>query len=90
MDHLSRLSNEPFQPEKKEIVDYFPDKQLFRVEENESWYANIVNYLVCVRHGCKTLTSSKERDCFMNPDSIGGICLSIQIGARLDIKKTCS
>ncbi|KAA0040451.1 Transposon Ty3-I Gag-Pol polyprotein [Cucumis melo var. makuwa] len=45
-DHLSRLSNEPFQHEKKDIEDYFPNEQLFCVKERESWYANIVNYLL--------------------------------------------
>ena len=45
-DHLSCLSNEPFQCQQKEIEDCFLDEQLLCIEEKESWYANIVNYLV--------------------------------------------
>lgn len=46
MDHLSSLSNEPFQ-RKKNIEDCFLDEQLFHVKEMKPWYAGIVNYLVC-------------------------------------------
>lgn len=35
VDHLSRLSNEKFQREKREIEDGFSDKQLFCVEVKE-------------------------------------------------------
>ncbi|KAA0032354.1 uncharacterized protein E5676_scaffold340G00170 [Cucumis melo var. makuwa] len=38
-DHLSRLNNEPFQREKKEIEDGFLDEKLFHVEVNKSrWH----------------------------------------------------
>ncbi|KAA0047821.1 uncharacterized protein E6C27_scaffold133G00730 [Cucumis melo var. makuwa] len=36
-DHLSCLSNAPFQRKKKEITDCFFDKQLFAVEGKELW-----------------------------------------------------
>lgn len=35
VDHLSCLSNEPLQCQKKDIKDCFPDEQLFCVEERE-------------------------------------------------------
>ena len=45
-DHLLRLNNEKCQCEKREIEDGFPDEQLFRIEANEPWYTEIVNYFV--------------------------------------------
>ncbi|KAA0037813.1 uncharacterized protein E5676_scaffold1567G00710 [Cucumis melo var. makuwa] len=47
-NHLSHLSNEHFEHEKKDIIDCFPNEQLFRVEEKEPLYADIVNYLVWI------------------------------------------
>ena len=47
VDHLSRLENpESTSQDKILINEYFPDEQLFAVQEEEPWFADIVNYLV--------------------------------------------
>ncbi|XP_038891742.1 uncharacterized protein LOC120081139 [Benincasa hispida] len=44
-DHLSRLENQEMQDQESEIKDAFSDESLFRVEDREPWYTDIVNYL---------------------------------------------
>ena len=47
-DNLSRVEKPPVQKEEKEIVEYFPDEQLFQLSLQSPWYADIVNFLACV------------------------------------------
>ena len=47
VDHLSRMEI-PIEKEREtEIVENFPDEQLFQVSVQLPWYADIVNYLAC-------------------------------------------
>ncbi|KAL8116362.1 hypothetical protein AgCh_022748 [Apium graveolens] len=47
VDHLSRLENPNATSFNKTLInESFPDEQLFGVPEEESWFADIVNYLV--------------------------------------------
>ena len=46
-DHLSRVEKPTVQEEEKEIVEYFPNEQLFQLSLQSPWYADIVNFLAC-------------------------------------------
>ena len=46
-DHLSRVKKPTVQEEEKEIVEHFPDEQLFQWSLQSPWYADIVNFLAC-------------------------------------------
>ena len=46
-DHLSRLEKTTEQEKGGEIVEKFPDEQLFLLSVQTPWYADIVNYLAC-------------------------------------------
>ena len=47
IDHLSRLENPNATSLDKTLInESFPDEQLFGVQEEELWFADIVNYLV--------------------------------------------
>ena len=46
-DHLSRVEKPIVQKEEKEIVEYFPNEQLFQLSLQSPWYADIVNFLAC-------------------------------------------
>ena len=46
-DHLSRVEKTIVKEEEKEIVENFPDKQLFQLSFQLPWYADIVNFLAC-------------------------------------------
>ena len=47
-DHLSRLEDPGKASQDNTLInESFPDEQLFGVQEEEPWFANIVNYLVC-------------------------------------------
>ncbi|XP_063937997.1 uncharacterized protein LOC135147891 [Daucus carota subsp. sativus] len=46
-DHLSRLEDHSKQTTDNTLInEFFPDEQLFEVEAEEPWFADIVNYLV--------------------------------------------
>ena len=47
VNHLSRLENTTEKEKETEIVDTFPDEQLFLLSVQIPWYADIVNYLDC-------------------------------------------
>ncbi|TQE03384.1 hypothetical protein C1H46_011035 [Malus baccata] len=58
-DHLSRLVHEE---DPLPIPEAFPDEQLLTIEVSESWYADIVSYIVSkqvprtiTRHQCDKL-----------------------------------
>ena len=44
-DHLSRLEMTVGKEKGTEIVENFPDEQLFLLSVQTPWYADIVNYL---------------------------------------------
>ena len=46
-DHLSRLEKTTEEEKEIEIVENFPDEQLFVLSVQVPWYADIVNYLAC-------------------------------------------
>ena len=46
-DHLSRLEMNARKEKGNEIVENFPDEQLFLLSVQTPWYADIVNYLAC-------------------------------------------
>ena len=46
-NHLSRLQNTTKEEKEIEIVENFPDEQLFVLLVQVPWYANIVNYFAC-------------------------------------------
>ena len=46
-DHLSRLEKIAEKEKRIEIVENFPDEQLFLLLVQTSWYVDIVNYLAC-------------------------------------------
>ena len=46
-DHLSRVEKPTVQEERREIVENFPDEQLFQLSLQSPWYADIVNFLAC-------------------------------------------
>ena len=46
-DHLSRLEKPSEDERGTEIEENFPEKHIFQVPVQVSWYANIVNYLAC-------------------------------------------
>ena len=46
-DHLSRVEKPTVQEEEREIVENFPDEQLFQLSLQSPWYTNIVNFLAC-------------------------------------------
>lgn len=48
-DHLSRLENKELQESLSDIEERFPDEQLVNAKAKEPWYADIVNYLVCMQ-----------------------------------------
>ena len=46
-DHLSRLENPDSTSQDRTLInESFPDEQLFAIQEEEPWFADIVNYLV--------------------------------------------
>ena len=45
-DHLSRVEKTTVK-EEMEVVENFPDEQLFQLSFQLPWYANIVNFLAC-------------------------------------------
>ena len=47
VDHLSRVEQNETEKEEAELIQYFPDEQLFKVSFQIPWYADIVNYLAC-------------------------------------------
>ena len=44
-DHLSRVQKTTVKEEENEVVENFPDKQLFQLSFQLPWYADIVNFL---------------------------------------------
>ena len=46
-DHLSRLEKATKEEKGSEIAKNFPYEQLFLLEVQTPWYADIVNYLAC-------------------------------------------
>ena len=46
-DHLSRVITTTVIKEETEVVENFPDEQLFQMSFQSPWYADIVNYLAC-------------------------------------------
>ena len=46
-DHLSRLEKTAKNEKETEIVENFPDEQLFLLSVQTPWYSDIVNYLAC-------------------------------------------
>ena len=46
-DHFSRLEITKEENRGKEIRESFPDEQLFEVNIELPWFADMVNYLVC-------------------------------------------
>ena len=47
VDHLSRLEITAGNEKGTEIIENFPDEQLFLLSVQTPWYADIVNYLAC-------------------------------------------
>ena len=47
VDHLSRLEITKEEKIGKEVQESFPDEQLFEVNIQLPWFANMVNYLAC-------------------------------------------
>ena len=45
--HLSRLEMNAGKEKRNEIVENFPDEQLFLLSGQTPWYVDIVNYLAC-------------------------------------------
>ena len=46
-DHLSRVAKSTMKEEEIEVIENFPDEQLFQLSFQLPWYANIVNFLAC-------------------------------------------
>ena len=46
-NHLSRMEKPAVQEEEREIVENFPDEQLFQLSLQSPWYDDIVNFLTC-------------------------------------------
>ena len=46
-DHLSRLEITKEEKRGKEVQKSFPDEQLFEVNIQLQWFADMVNYLAC-------------------------------------------
>ena len=46
-DHLSRVEKPAVQEEEREIVENFPNEQLFQLSLQAPWYVDIVNFLAC-------------------------------------------
>ena len=46
-DHLSRVVITTITKEETEVVENFPDEQLFHLSFQSPWYADIVNFLAC-------------------------------------------
>ena len=46
-DHLSRVEKNKVEEEEAELMENFPDEQLFKLSFQLPWYADIVNYLAC-------------------------------------------
>ena len=46
-DHLSRVEKPTVQEQEREIVENFPDEQLFQLSLQSLWCADIVNFLAC-------------------------------------------
>ena len=46
-NHLSRLERTTEEGNGSEIIENFPDEQLFLLLVQTLWYADIVNYLAC-------------------------------------------
>ena len=47
VDHLSRFEMNAGKERKNEIVENFPNEQLFLLSVQTPWYPDIVNYLAC-------------------------------------------
>ena len=47
VDHLSRVEKKKVEEEEEELIENFPDEQLFKLSVQIPWYADIVNYLAC-------------------------------------------
>ena len=47
VDHLSKVEKTTVQEERREIVENFPDEQLFQLSLQSPRYADIVNFLAC-------------------------------------------
>ena len=47
VDHLSRIEKLTEKEKETEIEENIPDKKLFQVIVQVSWYADIMNYLAC-------------------------------------------
>ena len=47
VDHLSRLEMIAGKEKETDLVENFPDEQLFLLSVQTPWYADIVNYLAC-------------------------------------------
>lgn len=61
-DHLSRVSNAPF--DDNPINESFPDEQLLAISSHEPWFADIVNYLVT--NEIPTHWTKAEKDVFFS------------------------
>ena len=46
-DHLSRIEKTTVKEEGTELIENFPDEQLFQLSFQSPWYTNIVNFLAC-------------------------------------------
>ena len=46
-DHLSRVITTTIIEEETEVVENFPDEQLFQLSFQSPWYADIMNFLAC-------------------------------------------
>ena len=46
-DHFSRMEGKDDDKKELDIEDSFPNEQLFQVQIQLPWYADLVNYLVC-------------------------------------------
>ena len=47
VDHLSRVVTTSVIEEETEVVENFPDEQLFQLSFQSPWYVDIVNFLAC-------------------------------------------
>ena len=46
-DHLSRVEKSTMKEEEMEVVENFPDEQLFQLSFQLPWYVDILNFLAC-------------------------------------------
>ena len=86
-NHLSRVKKTTVQEEGREIVENFPDEQLFQLSLQSPWYADIVHFLAC---GIMPPEFSYQQRKKLRTDStyyIGDDPLLFKRGADLNIKR---